>query len=119
MDELTEQDLRRVLGCEAARIEAEQFTPGQRDADGMLTFWHLSFADDTGWLGGALVEAATMPVAVARCWELGCNPGGEVLALGFRARSVPDGYANRLLSRAEVDTLPVPDGIEPLLDGGE
>lgn len=118
MDEQTERELRRVLGCEAARVEAEQFIPGCRDEDGLLTWWSLSFADDTGFLGGALIDAPSMPAAIARAWELGCNPGGQVLAAGFRARSVPVGYTNRLLTRDEVEALPAPEGMESL-PGGE
>lgn len=94
-----------------ARIEAEQFVPGTRDEDGLQTWWVMSFTDENGFLGGAYVEAPSMPTAVARAHQLGCNPGGQVLALGFRAREVDRAWANRLLTKEEVQLAPEPEGM--------
>ena len=104
---------RRQLAVIAADIELEGFTPGEPDQDGCLTWWQLSFVGDDGWLGWLLIEAPSFVSAVRRAHMLGLNPGGEVMAAGFRARSVPDGYANRLItSRAEVEDMPEPDIVE-------
>ncbi len=47
------------------------------------TFW-LSFADPTKprgqqHLGVAIVEASSAGGALTKAWEMGCNPGGEVM----------------------------------------
>jgi hypothetical protein len=68
------------------------------------TFW-LSFADETGFLGVAIVDSDDFLTAVDKCHELGINPGGEVLCSGDPPASVTDKDKNRLLSRAEADDL--------------
>jgi hypothetical protein len=45
------------------------------------TYW-LSFADESGNLGGCFVRANSPLEAVERAHELGINPGGEVMILG-------------------------------------
>lgn len=111
-------DVRRLAIRGIAEIELLCFTPGQVDADGCLTWWQLSFTGDDGWLGGLLIEAPSLASAVMRSHAIGCNPGGEILAIGFRARSVPDGYADRLITdRAEVENMPSPDLVEVLSCG--
>lgn len=97
---------------EAVRL-AEAFIPGTRDNDGLITVWWLSFTDPT-FLGGMFIEAPTMLAAVARSHMLGINPGGEVLAMGFRAEAVEPGWVNRLLTKAEAEDAPVFPGAVPL-----
>jgi hypothetical protein len=43
-------------------------------------WWHLSFADDTGFLGVTIIQARGMITAVQLSHALGVNPGGEVQA---------------------------------------
>ncbi len=74
--------------------------------------WHyLSFADDslpTGkqWLGAVITRAHHFMDAHARTYELGINPGGEVI--GCKALPVPPEYEDRLLNRADMEAV---DGI--------
>lgn len=44
----------------------------------MTGWWYLSFADDSGFLGGAFVPAADFDSALAKTHLLRINPGGEV-----------------------------------------
>jgi hypothetical protein len=77
-------------------------------------FW-LSFCDTAKpagqqFLGGCYVPGNDMIEAVKNAWDLGCNPGGQVAALGPFPEShlrehVPEENWSRLLSRAEI-----PDG---------
>lgn len=73
----------------------------------MALFW-LSFADDDGLLGVALVEGTSELEAVRAAHTRGCNPGGEVMMVEFPvelATRVPDDWRDRLLSKADVDRL--------------
>ena len=52
----------------------------------MTTYWWLSFADASRPkgqtnLGVAIVRGRDLGDALARAWELGCNPGGEVAGM--------------------------------------
>lgn len=65
----------------------------------------LSFADDTGYLGGALVYPATDILdAVFKAHELGINPGGEVQGLKMVSRP-PDWPVNVLLTKKQIRKL--------------
>ena len=86
----------------ALRKEAESPQPG---------LWWLSFADPdlpagTQFLGVCIVEADGPVSAVAQASLLGINPGGEVGIAGPAPLDVwgPE-YRNRLLDRAEAETL--------------
>lgn len=60
--------------------------------------WWLSFADPhkpkgEQFLGVAIVQAASMKLAVSRTWELQINPGGEVIGVPIIRKNVkPDKY---------------------------
>ncbi len=43
----------------------------------------LSFVDESGWLGGCIVEAQSLAVAVTKTHLLGINPGGEIASIEF------------------------------------
>lgn len=51
--------------------------------DAVDHFW-LSFAADDRHLGCCVVPAVSAQDAIREAWERGCNPGGAVLAFGFR-----------------------------------
>ena len=68
--------------------------------------WHyLSFADDSGFRGGAIVRAHGFLTAVQRATDLGINPGGGVMCWPIPRKDLwrvqPD-LRNRLLSEDEV-----------------
>jgi len=68
--------------------------------------WHyLSFADDTGFLGGVIVRSYGFLTAIQRATDLGINPGGEVMSTPIPRKDlwrVPTDLRNRLLSEDEV-----------------
>lgn len=113
----------RTVEAMADRIEAGAHTPKRDDAlrdanpdaaafgfddgserSGDEVCW-VSFADDGGFLGVAVVVAADITGAVAECWRLGINPGGEALGFMLAGEAVPAGYRNRLLTAEECVTL--------------
>lgn len=71
-------------------------------------FW-LSFADDNGFRGAALVQGASLGDAVRRATALGINPGGEVLGPEYPPDAAQYDVAlanmNRLMKKPELDRL--------------
>jgi len=77
-------------------------------------FW-LSFCDENApegsqFLGGCYVPGDNVVEAVKNAWDLGCNPGGQVAAMGpipegALRENVPEGNWCRLLQRQDI-----PDG---------
>ena len=69
--------------------------------------WWLSFCDGNlpegrQFLGCAIVPGTCIATAAISAHALGCNPGGEVLGVAFPDdMEIPDGYAVRLLTKAE------------------
>lgn len=84
-----------------------------------IWWWWLSFADDTGFLGVAIVQASLMELAVSQAHSLGINPGGEVfghpvpeVALRKAVEKSPaqfDDWVNQLLTVKDMERL----GMEP------
>ena len=78
--------------------------------------WHLSFADPglpagSQFLGVVIVQAASLEDAITRSHVLGVNPGGGIQIAG----PIPPGFIgpewrDRLLSKAEAEAIPDPDG---------
>lgn len=61
----------------------------------MPLMW-LSFVKDDKFAGVAIVEANDVADASRKCWQLGCNPGGQVLSFEIpedaeKERSYPRG----------------------------
>jgi hypothetical protein len=85
-------------GARRAAIIAEEHRHAAR--------WHyLSFADDTGFLGGVIVRSYGFLTSIQRATELGINPGGEVMSTPIPRKDlwrVPTDLRNRLLSADEV-----------------
>lgn len=65
------------------------------------TYW-LSFADESGNLGGCFVRANSPLEAVERAHELGVNPGGEVLIFGPGPDATGHMEYDRLYQREEI-----------------
>ena len=59
-----------------------------KDDDGRLgSMWWLSFVDDSGFLGAAIVgPAADLEAAVSLAHVRGCNPGGRCKGAPLPAR---------------------------------
>lgn len=72
-------------------------------------FWWLSFADDSGFLGAAIVEGDDMKAAVTNAWKHGVNPGGEVKGMPLeRAQSEEDlrpFVKHKLYSKADINAI--------------
>lgn len=80
-----------------------------------MKYWWMSFADpdrpqgDT-FLGVAICRGDNLGEAIARAWEKGCNPGGEVAALEVPFLTDPSFTGvqpDRLLSQKELERLGV------------
>ncbi len=72
--------------------------------------WWLSFVDPDRpegqrFLGVSIVHADDQIHAVQRAWDLGCNPGGEILIAGVDEHAlgqyVPPKWCGRLLTKEE------------------
>lgn len=74
----------------------------------MPELWYLSFADQSGWLGGCVVRATGLSTAAAEARSLGIYPGGETKGATVEGKAIPGGvliprdFRNRLLDRNEV-----------------
>jgi hypothetical protein len=87
----------RRVGRRAALLAEERKQP--------LGWHYLSFANNTGFLGGAIVRGRGILTAIERCDKLGINPGGEVMSWRIPTADlhrVTPGLRNRLLSEREV-----------------
>ena len=79
--------------------------------------WWLSFCDTdrragSQFLGVAIVQAPTFAAAITRSHVLGVNPGGEVASEGpLPAEFIAAEYRDRLLTRAEAEAIPEPEGL--------
>lgn len=79
----------------------------------MMDLWWLSFADAAKPrgeqnLGVIITEAESLADAIEKCWRLGINPGGEIMAmwLGPEAEgNVPPRMLDRLLTGAELASI--------------
>ena len=78
--------------------------------------WWLSFCDTdrragSQFLGVSIVQAPTFAAAITRSHVLGVNPGGEVASEGpLPAEFIAAEYRDRLLTRAEAEAIPEPEG---------
>ena len=74
-----------------------------KEADGPLGWWYLSYADETHFCGGVIVEArgfvgATLAVRLKKI-----SPGGQVCGLPIQPENLPaKKYRNRLLTLEEL-----------------
>lgn len=74
-----------------------------------MKLWWLSFVDDRKPIGDrfngvVVIYAKSLTHAAVQCWELGINPGGEVLGT-ILPHAVPERFMNRLLNKALVAEL--------------
>ena len=68
-------------------------------------WWYLSFATQTDFLGGVIVQGGSVIEATKEAWRLGINPGGEVLGVEVPPEfPLPPDMTNRLLAKDEVMT---------------
>jgi hypothetical protein len=71
-----------------------------------LAWWWLSFADPDRpegqqFLGACVVMSHGLLSATLTAHTFGCNPGGQIQAMGPLEITVRPGWANRLLTREE------------------
>lgn len=67
-------------------------------------WWWLSFSSGE-FLGGCCVEGGTVGAALERAVDVGCNPGGEVMAFHLGAADlerIPVELRGRLLSKDDM-----------------
>lgn len=78
----------------------------QEELESPEKLMYLSFAGDEGFLGAVIVSANGIATASVKCWQMGCNPGGEVMAsviMEPAASTITVDLKNRLLSREELE----------------
>lgn len=69
-------------------------------------WWWLSFADDDGFLGVAIVRGLDLGSASMAAHGEKCNPGGECLGFSIpQDMDVPERFQGRLLTQAEAKEL--------------
>ncbi len=77
----------------------------------------LSFADESGWLGGCVVETQSLAAAITKTHLLGINPGGEIESVEFDIADaeIPDAWPIDTLCRDRLvmKTMP-PPLVEPI-----
>lgn len=82
---------------------------GEEIATGKRGWWYLSYATQTTFLGGVILEAHGPMDAFTQSSLLGLNPGGAALGFPFPEGDVvplpPERFRNRLLTRAEVQEM--------------
>lgn len=81
----------------------------------MALYW-MSFYDPEKpkgrqLLGVALVEASSLPEAITRAWQTGCNPGGEISTVEIPMDLIPK-ERRAALDKAPRDTLMDCDTLE-------
>lgn len=88
--------------------------------------WWLSFCDPAkapppelqrpggpSFLGAVITQAPTLAAAITRSHVLGVNPGGEIKILGpMPAAFIGTEWRDRLLSAAEIEAIPEPEGLD-------
>jgi hypothetical protein len=89
--------------------------------------WWLSFVDvekaqrtprrkrkpgGPAFLGVVITQAPNLAAAITRSHTLGVNPGGEIGIKGpIPVRYIAAEWRDRLLTKAEVDAIPEPEGL--------
>lgn len=88
----------------AAKERRDELLRKEREL-GLLRWYYLSFADDVQFRGGVIIEAYGPATAISKAWELGINPGGEVLFTEIPPSHCPPPEAsrNRLLTRKQLE----------------
>jgi hypothetical protein len=79
------------------------------------TWWWLSFADDNGFRGAAMVRGRGILSAVHEASRLGLNPGGDVAGLSLQDHEPPSEWVGRLLTREGVAVFNSLMSAEPVL----
>jgi hypothetical protein len=73
------------------------------EASNPLSWWYLSYADETGFKGAVVIQAHGPTEAVYLSRHRKLSPGGEVLILQIPDESVPpEECRNRLLAKEEL-----------------
>lgn len=71
-----------------------------------LRWFYLSFVNENGFAGAAIVEAKGMAHAIEKAHALGINPGGEVAGCEVPQDAlIPEQAKNRLLSLNELKDI--------------
>lgn len=98
-------DLQRaLLDLEEEQLQRESITEVLKQDMSVEPVWMwLSFADETGSLGVAIVEGGGVVEAALNAKLKGCNPGGEVMAYPLPPEHLPaEELRNRLLSAEDL-----------------
>jgi hypothetical protein len=74
------------------------------EATEQVAWWWLSFADEDGFRGVAIVQARGVIGAVEEALRRNINPGGDVQGLRLR-KAPPERSRNRLLDEGEAQAV--------------
>ena len=95
MTQRTNGDTRHVKEERMRELLAEE-------ASNPLGWWYLSYADENGFRGGAIIKAQGFVTAAWMSNRLGISPGGEVTGHPIPDDELPpEPYRSRLLTLAE------------------
>jgi hypothetical protein len=76
----------------------------RQQTKGATSFWYLSYANASGFLGGVIVRAFGFAHACQRARDLGINPGAEIRGFAIPTSKNPAAkYVDRLLTKAELE----------------
>lgn len=88
-------------------------------------WFYMSFADNTRpkgkkWLGAVIIDGSDITDAIRHSWQIGTNPGGEVVFLECE-HLPPEEYRRRLLNKQDLRAMGTAMGDPTLtdLDGRE
>jgi len=100
MAEITDTERRRRIDAAMQQVEALRADPSTP----RVAFW-LSFADDTGFLGGVLMtDCVNVADAIGQAHRDKVNPGGEVAAYEVPLAHMPKDFPTRtLLTKQDLD----------------
>jgi len=91
------------LTLSESQIRARMVHLHDQEMSAPLAWYWLSFADDDGFRGVAIVQARGVTTAIAKTHHLKINPGGQVMCIEIQPEHVPaPEYRERLLSREQL-----------------
>jgi hypothetical protein len=95
---------RHLTLAELQKRNRDLIAEERQQTKGATSFWYLSYASPTAFLGGVIVRAFGFVHACQRARDLNINPGGEIRGVPIPTSKNPAAeYIDKLLSKAELE----------------